>query len=74
MISGMVAFVEALVAGALVALVINRVFEDAGVWAVAIGVLTAVAIVAALFLYGRTYVWGALAKLGVNPPWKKGKV
>ena len=71
MISGMVAFVEALVAGALVALVINRVFEDAGMWAVAIGVLIAIAIVAALFLYGRTYVWGALAKLGVSPPWKK---
>lgn len=71
MISGMVAFVEALVAGAFVALVINRAFEDGGVWAVAIGIVTAVSIVAALFLYIRTYVWGALAKLGVSPPWKK---
>jgi hypothetical protein len=71
MISGMVAFVEALVAGAFVALVINRAFENGGIWAVAMGILTAVSIVAALFLYIRTYVWGALAKLGVSPPWKK---
>lgn len=72
MISGMVAFVEALVAGAFVALVINRVAEDAGVWAVAVGIATAVGVVAALFLYIRAYVWGGLAKVGVSAPWKKG--
>ena len=72
MISGMVAFVEALVAGAFVALVINRLLENTSVWAVAIGILTAGIIVASLFLYIRSYVWGALAKLGVSPPWKKG--
>lgn len=71
MISGMVAFVEALVAGAFVGLLINRVFEDAGVWAVAFGIVTAVGVVATLFLYIRTYVWGALGKLGLSPPWKK---
>jgi hypothetical protein len=71
MISGMVAFVEALVAGAFVALLINRVFEDAGIWAVAFGIVTAVAVVTALFLRIRTYVWGALAKLGLSAPWKK---
>ena len=71
MISGMVAFVEALVAGAFVALLINRLIEDAGVWALAFGSLTALGVVGALFVHIRTYVWGALAKLGVSPPWKK---
>ena len=71
MISGMVAFVEALVAGAFVALLINRLVEDAGALAVGAGILTAIGVVAALFLYSRTYVWDALAKLGVSAPWKK---
>jgi hypothetical protein len=74
MISGMVAFVEALVAGAFVALAINRVFDDAGVWAVASGIVVAMAAVAVSFFYVRTYVWGALAKLGVSPPWKEKRV
>ena len=71
LISGMVAFVEGLVAGAFIALLINHVFEDASVWAVAIGIVTAVGVVSALFLYIRTYVWGALAKLGLSAPYKK---
>jgi hypothetical protein len=71
MISGMVAFVEALVAGAFVALLINRVFADSGAWAVAAGTATAVGVVAALFRHTRSYVWGALANLGVHAPWKK---
>ena len=71
MISGMVAFVEALVAGGYVALLINRVFDDAGIWAVAFGIVIALGVVAALFVHLRTYFWGALAKLGVSPPWKK---
>ncbi|HEY7565318.1 MAG TPA: hypothetical protein VIA81_10365 [Acidimicrobiia bacterium] len=71
MISGMVAFVEALVAGAFVAVLINRLFEGAGAWGVAMGTITAIGVVTALFLHTRTYVWGALATLGVDPPWKK---
>lgn len=71
MVSGMVAFVEALVAGAFVGLLINRIFTDAGVWAVTLGSVTFIGVLAALVLYGRTYVWDALAKLGLNAPWKK---
>jgi hypothetical protein len=70
MISGMVAFVEALVAGAFVALVINRAF-DAPAWGVAIGTVTSIAVVAALFRQTRSYVWDALAKVGIGAPWKK---
>lgn len=73
MISGMVAFVEGLIAGAFVGLLINRVLEDAGVWAVGFGIMTAVGVVAALFVYIRTYVWRALGKLGLSPPWKKAR-
>ncbi|HEV3472563.1 MAG TPA: hypothetical protein VG408_05080 [Actinomycetota bacterium] len=71
MVSGMVAFVEALVAGAFVGLLINRAFDDAAVWAVTAGTVTFIAVLAALVLYGRRYVWDALAKLGLSAPWKR---
>ena len=71
MISGMVAFVEALVTGAFVALLINRVVEGAAVFAVAAGAATAIGVVIALFRFSRSYVWTALAKLGLTAPWKK---
>jgi hypothetical protein len=71
MITGMVAFVEALVAGAFVALLINHVVEDAAAWAVAAGGVVAIGVLGALFLHSRTYIWTALAKLGLSAPWKK---
>ncbi len=71
MISGMVAFVEALVTGAFVALLINRLIEGAAALAVGAGVATAVGIVIALFRFSRSYVWTALGKLGLTAPWKK---
>ena len=71
MISGMVAFVEALVAGAFVGLLINRLLVDSGHWALTAGIITALGVLAGLFVYIRTYVWDALAKLNVTAPWKK---
>ena len=71
MISGMVAFVESLVAGAFVALLFNRLVADAGGWGVALGTLTAIGTITALFLFSRTYIWDALSKLGISAPWKK---
>ncbi len=71
MISGMVAFVEALVTGGFIALLINRVVEGAAVFAVGAGAATAIGVVIALFRFSRSYVWTALAKLGLTAPWKK---
>lgn len=70
MISGMVSFVEALVAGAFIALLINFSVEDAAVWAAIVGVVTGIGVQVALFLYSRAYVWTGLAKLGLSAPWK----
>ena len=68
MVSGMVAFVEALIAGTFVGLLINHLVEDAAAWAVSIGVVLAIGVQAALFYHGRSYVWTGLAKLGLSPP------
>lgn len=70
MISGMVSFTEALIAGAFVGLLINHLVDDAGTWAVAGGILTAMVVQSVLFFQSRTYVWNALSKLGLSPPWK----
>ena len=71
MISGMVAFVEALVAGSFVGLLINRILNDAVVWAVTLGIVTFLVLLAAMVIYGRNYVWKGLGKLGLSAPWKK---
>ena len=70
MISGMVAFVESLIAGTFVGLLINHMVDDAGAWAVAVGIVTASGVQAALFFRSRSYVWNGLAKLGLTAPWK----
>ena len=71
MMSGMVAFVEALIAGTFVGLLINNLVDDATAWAVALGIVTGIGVQAAVFFRSRTYVWTGLAKLGLTAPWKK---
>ena len=70
MISGMVSFVEALIAGTFVGLLINHLVDDAGTWAVIAGIVIAIGVQAALFFRSRSYVWKGLAKLGLHAPWK----
>ena len=71
MISGMVSFTEALIGGTFVGLLFNHLVDDATPLAVTIGVVTAIGIQISLFFRSRTYVWNALAKLGLSAPWKK---
>ena len=71
MVSGMVAFMEALIAGTFVGLLINHLADDATAWAVTVGIVTAIGVQAALFFQGRSYVWTGLAKVGLSAPWKK---
>lgn len=68
---GMVACVEALVAGVLAAVVLDWSVDDPGAWAVVAGVATTLAVITALFFYGRNYFFSAVAEVGIEPPWKK---
>jgi hypothetical protein len=72
MVSGMVAFVEALVAGTFIGLLLNMTFGDPA-WAVAGGIITGIGVLTALFLRSRGYVWRGLARLGLSAPWKRGR-
>lgn len=68
---GMVACVEAMVAGVLAAVFLDWSVDDAGGWAVVAGVSTTLGVITALFFFGRRYFFGAVAHIGLEPPWKK---